>query len=388
MPLVSIVLPTYNRADTVLRAVRSIIAQSFADWELHVVDDGSTDGTSALISGLDSRIRVHQKPNGGMTSARNWGLRESRGSYLAFLDSDDEWLPHHLELCMAFFGANPGEHIVSGEVWIARGGSYEKHFRVSMGDWYVEMAKQIHSAALDLPPGETDDYLRFYSSRQELPDWGRAIIERTPYRGAQLYRGELFQKWRWGYLLAAQPTVVTREAQERVGLFDESYRNASCFGWFARLCQFHPSNMISAPSCIEHWSSERGGSLAEERLLTGGKTALAFATELLRWNEELFWNDDRTDPELTAIRGLCQLYAGRVALQLGRREEALHYLEQAARVLSGSTARKLKWLAKLTLHPAITRRAYAWASRAQFFLAQCRRKVHSLLVAARSVPSP
>jgi glycosyltransferase involved in cell wall biosynthesis len=387
MARISIVLPTYNRADTILRAVRSVIAQTFTDWELHVVDDGSTDGTSALISGLDSRIRIHQKPNGGMTSARNRGLRESRGDYLAFLDSDDEWLPHHLELCMEFFRANPTEHIVSGEVWIDRGGSYEKHFRVSMADWYVGLAKQIHSNSLALPAGETDDYLRFYSSRQELPAWGRAILGRTPYGTAHLYRGELFQKWRWGYLLAAQPTVVSREAQQRVGLFDESYRNASCFGWFARLCRFYPSNMISAPSCIEHWSNERGGPLAEERLLTGENTALAFATELLRWHEELFWNDDRTDPELTAIRGLCQLYVGRVALQLGRRHEALHYLEEAARVLPGSAARRLKRLATVTLHPAVTRRAYAWTNRAQSLLARFRRRVQSLL-AARSAPSP
>jgi hypothetical protein len=256
-----------------------------------------------------------------------------------------------------------------------------------MADWYVGLAKQIHSNSLALPPGETDDYLRFYSSRQELPAWGRAILGRTPYGTAHLYRGELFQKWRWGYLLAAQPTVVSREAQQRVGLFDESYRNASCFGWFARLCRFHPSNMISAPSCIEHWSNERGGPLAEERLLTGENTALSFATELLRWHEELFWNDDRTDPELTAIRGLCQLYVGRVALQLGRRHEALHYLEEAARVLPGSAARRLKRLATVTLHPAVTRRVYAWTNRAQSLLARFRRRVQSLL-AARSAPSP
>jgi hypothetical protein len=98
MPLVSIVMPTYNRADTIQRAIASIRAQSWSDWELIVVDDGSTDDTTSRLAGLDSRIRLLRQENQGVTAARNTGLAAVKGELIAFLDSDDEWLPHHLDL--------------------------------------------------------------------------------------------------------------------------------------------------------------------------------------------------------------------------------------------------------------------------------------------------
>lgn len=102
-PTVSIILPTYNRADTIARAVRSVQAQTFQDWELLVVDDGSQDGTGDLLSGLgDDRIRVMHQANAGTYVARNAGLAASRGRLLTFLDSDDAWRPHFLELTTAF----------------------------------------------------------------------------------------------------------------------------------------------------------------------------------------------------------------------------------------------------------------------------------------------
>jgi glycosyltransferase involved in cell wall biosynthesis len=93
-------MPTFNRADTIKRAIRSVQAQTFTDWELIVVDDGSTDDTAARIEGCDPRLKLIRQENQGTAGARNTGLRASAGSYIAFLDSDDEWLPHHLELCV------------------------------------------------------------------------------------------------------------------------------------------------------------------------------------------------------------------------------------------------------------------------------------------------
>src|SRR4051812_7778207 len=101
-PLVSIVLPTYNRADVIGRAIDSVRAQTFLDWELLVIDDGSTDGTADVVTGIDQRVRLLRQPNGGTYVARNYGLVQARGRYLTFLDSDDAWLPHFLELCVGF----------------------------------------------------------------------------------------------------------------------------------------------------------------------------------------------------------------------------------------------------------------------------------------------
>jgi glycosyltransferase involved in cell wall biosynthesis len=104
MPTVSIVLPTFNRSTFLPAAIGSIAAQTYRDWELLIVDDGSTDDTEAVISGLsrsvDQPLQYMTRPNGGAYAARNTGLAASRGRLIAFFDSDDLWLPHHLDACV------------------------------------------------------------------------------------------------------------------------------------------------------------------------------------------------------------------------------------------------------------------------------------------------
>lgn len=99
-PAVSVVIPTYNRARLLRRAIQSVLAQTFTDFEILIVDDGSTDDTPAVVEGFDdARIRYLPQPeNAGVSAARNRGLREARGAFIAFLDSDDTWYPHKLAL--------------------------------------------------------------------------------------------------------------------------------------------------------------------------------------------------------------------------------------------------------------------------------------------------
>lgn len=98
-PRVSVIVPTYNRADLLPHAIESVLAQSFQDFELIVVDDGSTDDTQALLAGYDDPRLVYtaQAHTGNLSKVRNDGLRQARGDYLAFLDSDDIWLPTKLK---------------------------------------------------------------------------------------------------------------------------------------------------------------------------------------------------------------------------------------------------------------------------------------------------
>jgi GT2 family glycosyltransferase len=106
-PLVSVILPTYNRGPLLQQAVASVVAQTFGDWELIVVDDGSTDrtddandtdDTAARVARVgDPRIRLLARSHGGAAAARNAGLDAARGHWVAFLDSDDLWLPDKLE---------------------------------------------------------------------------------------------------------------------------------------------------------------------------------------------------------------------------------------------------------------------------------------------------
>ncbi len=99
MPIVSVVIPTYNRADFLMQAIKSVRTQSFTDYELIVVDDGSTDHTIALLEPLIERkeIRYVFQQNQGESAARNTGVRMAQGKYIAFLDSDDLFMPEKLE---------------------------------------------------------------------------------------------------------------------------------------------------------------------------------------------------------------------------------------------------------------------------------------------------
>ncbi|HEY0431904.1 MAG TPA: glycosyltransferase family A protein, partial [Pyrinomonadaceae bacterium] len=95
---VSVIIPLYNKAPYVRRALDSIAAQTFANFEAIVVDDGSTDESAAIVAGYsDARFRLIRQSNAGPGTARNAGLAQARGELIAFLDADDEWLPSYLQ---------------------------------------------------------------------------------------------------------------------------------------------------------------------------------------------------------------------------------------------------------------------------------------------------
>ena len=97
MPRVSVIIPTYNRSNLAKGAVENVLQQSYTDFEILVVDDGSTDDTASVFKQIsDDRVRYYHKPNGGQSSARNLGIVKSNGEYIAFLDEDDLWPDDYL----------------------------------------------------------------------------------------------------------------------------------------------------------------------------------------------------------------------------------------------------------------------------------------------------
>ena len=124
MLVFSVIIPSFNRGSTLSRAIESVLGQSFRDFELIVVDDGSTDNTEAVVASFlgDSRVRYFRTANQGVSAARNFGVDKASGRYLAFLDSDDEWLPEKLQLQNQYLETHPYCHLVHGEeIWIRRG---------------------------------------------------------------------------------------------------------------------------------------------------------------------------------------------------------------------------------------------------------------------------
>ena len=120
--MISVIVPTYNRVHQLPRALDSILCQSCSPKEIIVVDDGSTDETSALMTSEYPEIVFIQQQNTGVSSARNVGIKRASGDWIAFLDSDDEWLPEKLEIQMKALYENPGEKIChTNEIWIRNG---------------------------------------------------------------------------------------------------------------------------------------------------------------------------------------------------------------------------------------------------------------------------
>ena len=102
MPKVSVIIPTYNRARYVTRSIDNVLAQSYKDYEIIVIDDGSTDDTKKIIEPYFSSIKYIYQENAGVSNARNNGIKNAKGEWIAFLDSDDEWLPEKLAVQTRF----------------------------------------------------------------------------------------------------------------------------------------------------------------------------------------------------------------------------------------------------------------------------------------------
>jgi glycosyltransferase involved in cell wall biosynthesis len=148
-PLVSVVIPTYNCARYLGEAIESVLAQTHRPLEIVIVDDGSTDGTDRLVAAYGDRLRYIRQANAGASAARNRGIREAGGGWIAFLDADDTWMDRKLERQLALAAAHPeaglvftdacwfDEHGVRVPSWTARRPRFREGQALPPGGWYV-----------------------------------------------------------------------------------------------------------------------------------------------------------------------------------------------------------------------------------------------------------
>lgn len=194
-PVLSVVIPAYNVAPFIGDAVRSALAQTFHDLEVVVVDDGSTDETPDVLAGIrDERLRVVRKPNGGLSSARNAGVRAARGRYLGLLDGDDVWMPEKATRQIAVLEADPAVTLTwSHSAYLHEDGSPTGTFLVSTvkAPSWQQMVLRNHVGNGSTPIGRTADFLaaglfdeRFRTAFEEYELWPR-LMRRTG-RGLRL----------------------------------------------------------------------------------------------------------------------------------------------------------------------------------------------------------
>jgi glycosyltransferase involved in cell wall biosynthesis len=197
--MVSVIIPTYNRSDRVREAVASVLAQQDAAFEVIVVDDGSTDDTGATLGSFGAAIRHLWQPHGGVSSARNTGILAAGGEWLAFLDSDDLWLPQKLRVQLDFLHKHPELRICQTE--------------------------------------ET---------------WVRNGHKLNPKKYHQKPRGYCFPQLLERCLISPSAAVVHREVFEAVGLFDESLPACEDYDLWLRIGYRYPIGLIDQALTIKY----------------------------------------------------------------------------------------------------------------------------------------
>jgi glycosyltransferase involved in cell wall biosynthesis len=156
LPTISVIIPTYNRKQLVLEAINSVLQQEPYNYEVLVIDDGSTDGTSPYLASLGLNIRIiRSEVNTGSARARNLGIKAARGAYIAFLDSDDLWLPQKLHMQLAYFCSHPDVALVyTNEYYQVSGQILETRF-----DRIPPQSTFLYPAFVDTCPIQTSSVM-------------------------------------------------------------------------------------------------------------------------------------------------------------------------------------------------------------------------------------
>jgi len=210
MACITVIIPTFNQQALLLETIRSVFAQTFQDYELVVVDDGSTDATRQALAPYEHRLRYVWKENGGEASARNRGIREARCRFIAFLDHDDLWDPGFLATTITHMETHPSLGLVS-------------------------------TGSIRLPDGK------------QHPGFRKGLLQ-----------GDLFPLLFRRNFITTSGVVVRREVFDRVGLFNEPLRFGVDYDMWLRIAKEYPIALLNRPLC--KWR-HHAGNISKSELL-------------------------------------------------------------------------------------------------------------------------
>ncbi|MET0106608.1 MAG: glycosyltransferase family A protein [Sedimenticola sp.] len=225
---ISVIIPTHNRADLLERALKSVQAQTLPPLEVIVVDDGSEDHTREMVSEKFPRVRYLHQPNRGVSSARNLGISEARGDWIALLDSDDEWLASKLATQKTRLESQPGHHIChTEEIWFRNG-------------------KRVNQMKKHNKQG-----------------------------------GAIFQHCLPLCVISPSSVLIHKSVFREVGLFDESLPACEDYDLWLRICARYPVTYVEQPQIVKygghedqlsrrHWGMDRFRLHALEKIITSG----------------------------------------------------------------------------------------------------------------------
>lgn len=263
-PLVSVIVPTYNRRRMLQEAIDSVLSQTYTHYELLVVDDGSTDGTQQLMAAYGDQIKAIYQKNAGVSAARNRGIRSSSGELIALLDSDDYWMPEKLTAQVDLFMNIPQAVICqTEEIWIRDG------VRVNPKLRHKKMSGMIFEASLPL------------------------------------------------CLISPSAVMMRKSLFDEVGLFDEMMPACEDYDLWLRITSKYPAHLIP-----RHLIVKRGGHHDQlSRMPELDKYRIRSIVKILR-NGEL--SKDQHIAACNMLERKCRIYA-KGCRKRGRSEEANYY---------------------------------------------------------------
>jgi GT2 family glycosyltransferase len=267
MAAVSVIIPTFNRAHKIARAVASVLYQTFTDYEILVVDDGSEDATSAVLAPFRSHVTciIHCK-NFGVSAARNTGIRESSSPLIAFLDSDDYWLPDKLAAQISFLSEHP--------------------------------------AAVACQTEER---------------WIRRVVRVNPMKKHFKPSGDIFEPSLKLCVVSPSAAVVKRSLLEEVGVFDEGFPVCEDYDLWLRISWKYPIWLVPEPLAIKEGGAPDQLSRSVEGMDRYRIKAIA------RLIDSGCLSERQTEAALKELRFKCRVY-GNGCLRRGKKEEGEYYL--------------------------------------------------------------
>lgn len=240
MPKISVVIPLYNKAPHIQRTLDSVVAQNISDFDIVVIDDGSTDNGAEIVERInDSRIRLFRQENRGVSAARNRGIREAQSDLIAFLDADDEWEPDHLATLLFLQREFPeaGAFTTAYKIFEDNGkASYPNFAEIPSAPWSGLIPNYIRSSALGpLPvnssvvavPRSVFDQVGFFvegtNMGEDLDMWLRIALKYPiafSWQGIAVYRRDsknrLCAQWSTDYsLIIAHCRAVLESGESR-----------------------------------------------------------------------------------------------------------------------------------------------------------------------------
>lgn len=324
--LISVIIPSYNRAHTLERAVRSALDQDYSPLEVIIVDDGSEDNTAQVVTrafGQDLRVRYLRQENGGVCAARNTGLVAARGEFIAMLDSDDYWLPGKLRLQLEILKRHPELSLTCTDMDAIGVGGNILHAR----------------------------YLRtMYNAYSSIEQWPDLFTEHKTLHGTPYLVGDIMGPMVIGNLIHTSTVVARAERLRKAGFYDAACHPSEDQDYYFRVCETGP--VALADAVLVHYT------IGGEDAASSPKRGLALSTSYLHVLEKLMDHEGarkRLKPDLLrpTLAG-AHRWVGRSYLSHGESQKARHHFWQALKI-SPEAPETAKYLAATFLPNAALR---------------------------------